>query len=57
MAGLSDLSVPAKFQPENTAVDELALADIKSAILVKLRLAIGKEAAFATKHDWYKAAP
>ncbi|KAA0072749.1 glycogen/starch/alpha-glucan phosphorylase [Tardiphaga sp. P9-11] len=56
MAGLSDQSVPAKFQPENAPVDELALADIKSAILVKLRLAIGKEAAFATKHDWYKAA-
>ena len=37
-------------------VDELALAEIKSAILAKLRLAIGKDAAMATKHDWYKAA-
>ncbi len=37
-------------------VDELALAEIKSAILGKLRLAIGKDAGMATKHDWYKAA-
>ena len=37
-------------------VDELALAEIKSAILAKLRLTIGKDAAMATKHDWYKAA-
>jgi glycogen phosphorylase len=56
MTGLSDQSVPAKFQPENAPIDELALAEIKSAILVKLTLAIGKDAAIATKHDWYKAA-
>jgi starch phosphorylase len=37
-------------------VDELALAEIKGAILAKLRLAIGKDAAMATRHDWYKAA-
>ena len=37
-------------------VDELALADIKSAILGKLTLAIGKDAGIATAHDWYKAA-
>lgn len=37
-------------------LDELALAEIKSAILSKLRLAIGKDAATATKQDWYKAA-
>ena len=37
-------------------VDELALAEIKSAILSKLRLAIGKEAGMATRYDWYKAA-
>jgi starch phosphorylase len=43
---------PAPGQP----VDELALAEIKSAILAKLRLAIGKDAGMATKHDWYKAA-
>src|SRR6218665_1242520 len=56
MAGLSDQSMPAKFQPQNAPLDELALAEIKSAILAKLTLAIGKEASFATKHDWYKAA-
>src|SRR6202050_3971649 len=43
---------PAPSQP----IDELALAEIKSAILGKLRLAIGKDAGMATKHDWYKAA-
>jgi starch phosphorylase len=37
-------------------IDELALSEIKSAILAKLRLAIGKDAGMATKHDWYKAA-
>jgi starch phosphorylase len=37
-------------------IDELALAEIKSAILAKLRLAIGKDAEMATRHDWYKAA-
>ena len=36
--------------------DELALAEIKSAILVKLRLSVGKDADMATKHDWYEAA-
>jgi starch phosphorylase len=53
---LPDLSPPAKFQPQKPPVDELALADIKSAILAKLTLAIGKDAAMATRHDWYKAA-
>ncbi|MDB5657154.1 MAG: hypothetical protein JWQ94_4767 [Tardiphaga sp.] len=48
--------MPAKFQPHNTPVDELALAEIKSAIITKLTLSIGKEASFATRHDWYKAA-
>ncbi len=43
---------PAPGQP----VDELAVAEIKSAILTKLRLAIGKEASMATRYDWYKAA-
>ena len=43
---------PAPSQP----VDELALAEIKGAILAKLRLALGKDAAMATKHDWYMAA-
>jgi glycogen phosphorylase len=43
---------PAPGQP----IDELALSEIKSAILAKLRLAIGKDAGMATRHDWYKAA-
>src|SRR4051794_35904418 len=43
---------PALGQP----IDELALAEIKGAILAKLRLAIGKDAGMATRHDWYKAA-
>jgi starch phosphorylase len=37
-------------------LDESALAEIKSAILGKLTLAIGKDAGIATAHDWYKAA-
>jgi starch phosphorylase len=51
---LADLTFhyPAPGQP----IDELALAEIKSAILAKLLLAIGKDAAMATRHDWYKAA-
>src|SRR6266576_3511917 len=43
---------PAPGQP----VDELALSEIKGAILAKLRLAIGKDAGMATRHDWYAAA-
>ena len=43
---------PAPGQP----IDELALAEIKGAILAKLRLAIGKDAGMATQRDWYKAA-
>jgi starch phosphorylase len=46
------MNFPAPGQP----IDELALTEIKSAILAKLRLAIGKDAGMATKHDWYKAA-
>jgi starch phosphorylase len=53
---LADQSLPAKFQPQHEPIDELALSEIKSAILVKLTLTIGKDAAMATKHDWYKAA-
>jgi glycogen phosphorylase len=48
----SQRSFPAPGQP----VDELAVAEIKSDILAKLRLAIGKEASQATAHDWYAAA-
>ena len=40
----------------NQPVDELALSEIKGAILAKLRLAIGKDATVATRRDWYKAA-
>jgi starch phosphorylase len=53
---LPDQPPPAKYPPLNAPVDELALAEIKSAILAKLTLAIGKDAAMATRHDWYKAA-
>jgi starch phosphorylase len=53
---LPDQSQPAKYPPLNAPVDELALAEIKSAILAKLTLAIGKDAVMATRHDWYKAA-
>jgi glycogen phosphorylase len=45
------VNFPAPGQP----IDELALVEIKSAILAKLRLAIGKDAGTATRHDWYKA--
>ena len=38
------------------SVDELALAEIKGAILTKLRLTVGKDADMATKRDWYQAA-
>ena len=47
---------PATYPALNQPIDELALAEIKGAILAKLRLAIGKDAGMATKRDWYKAA-
>ena len=53
---MPDQSQPAKYPPRNAPVDELALAEIKSAVLAKLTLTIGKDAAMATRHDWYKAA-
>jgi starch phosphorylase len=53
---LPDQSQPAKYPPLRAPLDELALGEIKSAILAKLTLAIGKDAAMATRHDWYKAA-
>jgi starch phosphorylase len=56
LTNLPDQSQPAKYPPLNAPVDELALGEIKSAILAKLTLAIGKDAAMATRHDWYKAA-
>jgi starch phosphorylase len=56
MPNLPDPTFPATFPALGQPVDELALAEIKSAILGKLRLAIGKDAGMATRHDWYKAA-
>ena len=56
MSVLSDQSFPAHFPTHDQPVDELALAEIKGAILAKLRLAIGKDTGMATKRDWYKAA-
>ena len=47
---------PGNFPAPGQPIDELALAEIKGAILAKLRLAIGKDAGMATRHDWYKAA-
>src|SRR3954452_17547256 len=47
---------PTKYPPLHAPVDELALAEIKSAILAKLTLAIGKDTGTAIRHDWYKAA-
>src|SRR5258707_6775545 len=52
---LADQPFPANFPAPGQPVDELAVAEIKSAILAKLRLAIGKDAGMATRHDWYKA--
>src|ERR1700742_1989351 len=56
MPNLSDQPFPAHFPALDQPVDELALVEIKGAILAKLRLAIGKEAGMANKHDWYMAA-
>ena len=53
---LADHSAPAPFRPHNPPIDDAALDDIKSAILTKLTLTVGKQASFATRHDWYKAA-
>ena len=46
---------PFQSEASGQPIDELAVAEIKSAILTKLRLAIGKEASMATRYDWYKA--
>jgi len=53
---VQEQSFPGSHPALNQPIDELALAEIKSAILTKLRLAIGKDAGMATKRDWYKAA-
>src|SRR4029078_12595169 len=47
---------PTTYRALGQPIDELALAEIKGAILAKLRLAIGKDAGMATRRDWYKAA-
>src|SRR5947208_914425 len=44
---------PANYPALGQPIDELALAEIKGAILAKLRLAIGKDAGMATRRDWY----
>jgi starch phosphorylase len=48
--------LPANYPAPGQPVDELALGEMKGAILAKLRLAIGKDTGMATKHDWYMAA-
>ena len=53
---MPDQAFPASHPALGQPVDELALAEIKGAILAKLRLAIGKDAGMATRHDWYMAA-
>jgi starch phosphorylase len=53
---LADPSLQGKFRAPPKPIDERALAEIKGAILAKLRLAIGKDTDTATPHDWYKAA-
>src|SRR5947208_15094786 len=47
---------PSNYPALGQPIDELQLAEIKGAILAKLRLAIGKDAGMATRRDWYKAA-
>src|SRR5712691_10288264 len=53
---LPDQSFQGNFPALGQPIDELALSEIKGAILAKLRLAIGKDTGMATRHDWYKAA-
>ena len=47
---------PFQYPASGEPVDELALTEIKSDILSKLLLTIGKDAGRATKDDWYRAA-
>src|SRR4051812_24157636 len=56
IVGLPDQPFAANYPTLHQPVDELSLTEIKGAILAKLRLAIGKDAGMATRHDWYKAA-
>src|SRR6476469_7416719 len=48
--------IPGHYPAAGQPIDELQLAEIKGAILAKLRLAIGKDSGMATKRDWYMAA-
>jgi len=54
ISDLPDQSFQGNFPALGQPIDELALAEIKGAILAKLRLAIGKDTGMATRHDWYK---
>src|SRR5438046_9485059 len=56
IAAVQEQPFPGSHPALNQPIDELALAEIKGAILAKLRLAIGKDAGMATRRDWYKAA-
>jgi glycogen phosphorylase len=56
IAALQEKSFPGNYPAPGQPIDELALTDVKGAILAKLRLAIGKDANMATRRDWYKAA-
>ena len=47
---------PANYPALGQPLDELALAEIKGAILAKVRLAIGKDAGMARGRDWFMAA-
>ena len=42
--------------PSSQASSEEALSEIKSAVLAKLVLAVGKDAGSATDRDWFLAA-
>ncbi|MBR1089807.1 glycogen/starch/alpha-glucan phosphorylase [Bradyrhizobium manausense] len=53
---MQDQTFQPNFPAPGQPIDELALSEIKGTILAKLRLAIGKDAGMATKHDWYQAA-
>src|SRR5271166_2729065 len=61
----NSVPIAGKFRPEradvvkgatDTASDEDDIAEIKSAVLAKLTLAVGKDAAAATDRDWFVAA-
>ncbi|MFC5067453.1 glycogen/starch/alpha-glucan phosphorylase [Flaviflagellibacter deserti] len=51
---LTTLEHASSFDAENIS-EEQAIADVKSAILNKMSLAVGKDAAYATDRDWFVA--